>query len=223
VRTRSLFEDGADAQADSPSSLCEKYRPLKIADFIGLEKPKQLLQKFAAKPFGCAWLFVGRSGTGKTAMARALANAISAEIHHMPAHQCTRENVARVWNFCQDPPSRHYQRHLILVDQADRLSKPHQSDLRSKLEGQNLLPNIVWVFTGADSSVLDAGFRSRCLEVKFSSYGIAKEAAMLLERIWDAEKPPGDLPKPNFARIIKEANNNIRTALREVELKLAAG
>jgi hypothetical protein len=31
-------------------SLCEKYRPLKIADFIGLSKPKLILQKLAANP-----------------------------------------------------------------------------------------------------------------------------------------------------------------------------
>jgi replication-associated recombination protein RarA len=220
MMTRSLRGMSNDAQSDSPSSLCEKYRPREIGDFIGLERPKQLLQNFAAKPFGCAWLFVGRSGTGKTAMARALASAISAEIHHMPADQCTRENVARVWAICQNEPSRGFKRHLILVDQADRLSKPHQSDLRSKLEGKNLRPNIVWVFTAHDSDDLDDGFRSRCLEVKFSSYGIAKDAATLLELIWDAERPAGDKTRPNFARIIKEANNNIRTALREIELKL---
>jgi replication-associated recombination protein RarA len=220
MRTNSLFDGTVDTSADSPAPLCEKYRPLKISDFVGLEKPKQLLQKFAGEPYGCAWLFVGRSGTGKTAMARALASAISAKIHFMPAKQCTRENVARLWATCQNDPGRGYQRHLILVDQAERLSKPHQSDLRSKLEGNNLRPNIVWVFTALDSDGLDDGFRSRCLEIKFSSYGIAKDAAALLELIWEAEKPAADITKPNFARIIKEANNNLRAALREIELKL---
>jgi hypothetical protein len=31
------------------------------------------------------------------------------------------------------------------------------------------------------------------------------------------------VPAPNFARIIKEANGSIRAALKEHELKLAAG
>jgi len=41
----------------------------------------------------------------------------------------------------------------------------------------------------------------------------------LLEGIWHAEAPTS--PAPNFARIIKEANGDIRAALMEIELKLA--
>jgi hypothetical protein len=45
-----------------PTSLSEKYRPQAIADFVGLEKPKKILAKFAAQPYPSAWLFVGPSG-----------------------------------------------------------------------------------------------------------------------------------------------------------------
>jgi DNA polymerase III gamma/tau subunit len=41
-----------------PQSLSEKYRPQTIAEFVGLEKPKKILGKFAAKPYASAWLFV---------------------------------------------------------------------------------------------------------------------------------------------------------------------
>ena len=54
-----------------PQSLSEKYRPQTIAEFVGLEKPKKILGKFAAKPYASAWLFVGPSGVGKTSMALA--------------------------------------------------------------------------------------------------------------------------------------------------------
>jgi len=59
--------------------------------------------------------------------------------------------------------------------------------------------------------------------VEFSSYGIAAEAAALLERIWN-ENAPADAPRPNFARLVKESNNNVRGALMrlQTELMLAA-
>jgi len=136
-------------------SLCEKYRPMKIADFVGLAKPKLLLQKLAVSPNCRALLFEGKSGSGKTAMALAFA-----------------------------------------------------------------LDHVLWVFTGVPSDRLEDGFRSRCLQLEFSTYGNSKAAAELLERVWQAEVP--NAPPPNFARLIKEANGNILAALQQMELKLMA-
>ena len=67
-----------------PQSLADKYRPRRIEDFAGLEKPKKILRKFAANPYPSAWLFVGPPGVGKTTMALALAETLSAELHHIP-------------------------------------------------------------------------------------------------------------------------------------------
>jgi replication-associated recombination protein RarA len=55
-----------------PQSLAEKYRPITIAGFIGLEKAKKIMGKFATHPYQSAWLFVGPPGVGKTSMALAL-------------------------------------------------------------------------------------------------------------------------------------------------------
>jgi hypothetical protein len=59
--------------------------------------------------------------------------------------------------------------------------------------------------------------------VDFSSYGMATDAAQLLQRIWDENAPAG-ASAPNMARIVKEANNNVRESLMrlETELMLAA-
>ena len=37
-----------------PMPLAEKYRPHAIADFVGLDKPKRILAKFAANPYSSA-------------------------------------------------------------------------------------------------------------------------------------------------------------------------
>lgn len=206
------------ALPDQSLSLCEKYRPLKIADFIGLAKPKQILQKMAAQPTGRAFLFEGKSGSGKTAMAQAFAAAIPALIHPLPAHACTRDNVALLWMTCQSKPISGSHMHMVLIDQADTLNKNQQLELRSKIDGPESLPHVIWVFTATPTSKLDAGLRSRCIHLKFSTHGNSKAATEFLERIWQAEAPTAS--PPNFARIVKEANGSIRTALMELEQKL---
>ncbi len=58
-------------------SLTEKYQPKAIADFCGLSRPKAVLSAVAKSPYDCAFLFVGPSGVGKTALAFAFAEAIN--------------------------------------------------------------------------------------------------------------------------------------------------
>jgi hypothetical protein len=48
---------------------------------------------------------------------------------------------------------------------------------------------------------------------------MAKDAAALLETVWTAEAPAG-ADAPNFARIVKDSNNNIREALMKLETEL---
>lgn len=53
--------------------------------------------------------------------------------------------------------------------------------------------------------------------IEFSSYGMAKDATALLERVWQQETTA---PAPNLARIVKESNNNVREALMRLETEL---
>src|SRR5258706_14480993 len=109
-----------------PASLSEKYRPHTFADFVGLEKPKKVLAKFADSPFpNAAFLFVGPSGTGKTTMALALCEAIRGELHHIPSQACTVGNVEDVVRQCHYVP-RSNSLHVVLVDEADVMTPQAQ-------------------------------------------------------------------------------------------------
>ena len=201
-------------------NLAEKYRPQRIADFIGLDVPKKVLRGYVENASGRAWFFSGRTGSGKSAMALALAAELKAQVHLLPAAACTPENVASVEASCTYQPAEGFVRHLVLTDQADTLSVTRQNNLRSRLEP--LQPHsTVWVLTGLSTQVLDSGFVSRCMVLNFSTYGSAPAAAAFLERVWNAEVQPGQ-QAPNCARIIKEAKGDLRAALGELENRLAS-
>jgi replication-associated recombination protein RarA len=208
-------------ELDQPTSslLTELYRPRKVADFIGLEKPKRLAAKLVAKPYDSAWVFVGASGMGKTTLALAIANELDAELHHVPSQRCTVDAIESIRRRCQYVPMLGKRLHLVLVDEADQMSVAAQMSLLSMLDSTNRAPNTIFIFTCNETLRLQDRFLSRCGVVEFSSYGVAKECAEMLATVWKTEVSE-DVPTPNFQRIVKESNNNIRAALMQLQQEI---
>jgi replication-associated recombination protein RarA len=203
----------------STQLLTDKYRPTATADFLGLDKAKKLCAKLIANPFESYYLFVGSSGMGKTTLALALANELQAELHHVPSQSCTVDVIEKLHSSCQYVPMLGKRYHVILIDEADQMSMAAQLALLSMMDGTRTMPSTIIIYTCNETARLHDRFLSRCIAVDFSTYGIAKDAAAMLERVWCAEAPT-DAIAPNFARLVKEANNNVRAALMSLQKEL---
>lgn len=204
-----------------PASLSEKYRPHSLADFVGLDKVKRVLAKFADAPFpNAAFLFVGPSGTGKTSAGLALCAAIRGELHHIPSQNCNVSTLEDVVRQCHYVP-RNNTLHVVLVDEADAMTTACQLAFLSKLDGTAFPPQTVFIFTANATDRLADRFLSRCMTLQFSSHGMAKEAAVLLERIWIAEAGE-TAERPNFLRMIQDSTNNVRDAVNSLQVELLA-
>ena len=152
---------------DFPTPLTEKYRPRRLSEFAGLDKPRKIMSALAARPYSSNWLFIGPSGTGKTTLALALAEAIPAEVHMIPSQKCTAQAIEDVRRTCQYVPSEGFRFHLVLIDEADQMSNAAQISLLSKLDSTDPAPNTIWVFTCNDTSRLEPRFLSRCRTLEF--------------------------------------------------------
>lgn len=199
--------------------LTEKYRPRSISDFVGLDKPKRLCERIAANPFASSYLFIGAPGLGKSTMALALADAIPAELHHIPSQDCTVERLRKVVADCQYVPRIGCRAHMILVEEADKMSAAAQLFCLSKTDETDRPADTIFIFTANSDEGLEPRFLSRCMRVDFSAYGNSNDAAGLLQRVWDTEAPRGAEP-PNFARIVKEATGNVRASLMRLQNEL---
>ena len=201
------------------AQLTETYRPARIEDFCGLAKVKQGLLAFVADPYSESFIFKGDSGTGKSSMARIVAQSIGAELTHVPSQECTVDRLRAVVQSCHYAPMFGCKFHCVLVDEADSMSKAARDYLLSALD--ELPPFTVFIFTCNSVEAFESRFMSRSIVLDFSNYGIQADATKLLSRIWEESKP--GKPAPNVARIIKEASGNVRAALKALqwEMKLA--
>ncbi|ADL40366.1 clamp loader of DNA polymerase [Clostridium phage phiCTP1] len=88
------------------NNLATKYRPHTFEDVVGQENVKKILEnQVATKEFKQAYLFIGSAGTGKTTLARILANAINANkgkpIEVDGASNNGVENVRKIIDDCK--------------------------------------------------------------------------------------------------------------------------
>jgi DNA polymerase III gamma/tau subunit len=197
-----------------PQSLTEKYRPARIADFIGLDRPKKVLTAFSKRPASGAWLFVGPSGVGKSTMALALAADLQAELHKIPSQKCNVQTIEDTVRHCWYAPLMPGGFHVVLADEADQMTSAAQLALLSKLDSTDPAPNTIWIFTANDTEL------SRCKVLEFSSYGLAGEIATYLDTIWHAEGGNGNAP--DLERMAKDSRNNVRDCLMRLEVELMA-
>lgn len=196
--------------------LVEKYRPLTINEFIGIDEARECASDLVAKPYASAWLFVGATGTGKTTLAQAISSELGAELHHIASQSCTVETVKQLRAKLAYAPMFGSQWHVVIVDEADEMSSQAENAWLSLTDSTNRPEKTIIIFTANDTEKLKKRFLDRCEVVKFSSYGIAKQTTELLARVW-ADETQNASPVPNFARIVKESNNSIRESLQVLQ------
>ena len=196
--------------------LVEKYRPSKIDGFVSIESARETARDLVTNPYSSAWTFVGDSGTGKTTLAQAIASELGAEVKHIASQNCTVETVKALRSSLTLAPMFGSQWTVVIVDEADEMSTSAENAWLSLTDSTNRPIDTIIIFTCNSTEKLKDRFLSRTEIVEFSNYGIQKDAAALLERVWTDETGNAS-PAPNFARIVKEAKGNIRASLQVLQ------
>jgi replication-associated recombination protein RarA len=157
--------------ASSTDILTEKYRPTRIADFVGLDKPRRIAAKMASTPPRTAGLlFIGETGIGKTTLALAIAEEMPAELHHIASQDCNVERIRQVVSNCHYVPCAGCKRHIVLIDEADQMSNAAQLYMLSVLDSTAPAPDTLFILTANSTDKLQDRLISRCIPVQFSSH-----------------------------------------------------
>jgi replication-associated recombination protein RarA len=206
--------------------LTEKYRPATWAEVVGQQKTVERVQQLARRGglTGRAFFLTGQSGTGKTTIARLIAQEVAGEwdVEELDAGALTvasLRDLERNLSFrgMGDKGGR-----AVIVNEAHGLRKDVIRALLVMLE--RIPSHALWVFTstveGTESLFEDyddaSPLLSRCLRLDLARRDLAKAFAELAKRIAEREGLDGR-PLDQYVRLVQKHRQDLRAVLQEVE------
>jgi putative ATPase len=203
--------------------LAERMRPTTLEEFVGqghLLGPGKLLERLLGAPELPSLILWGPPGTGKTTLARILAERRGARFAGMSAVLAGVAQLREVIADAADRLARHGSRTVLFLDEIHRFNKGQQDALLPHVEAGTIV--LIGATTENPSFEINAALLSRCKVVRLEALEEPDIRALIDRSLTDAERGLGKAP-PEIApdvrdRIAREAGGDARRALGTLEL-----
>ena len=197
--------------------LAEQMRPGKLEDIVGQEKAMQILRPIAKKGEPVSLIFWGPPGTGKTTLARIIANEIEADFIEISAVNAKRADIDQVINRAKQ--NWNLQIHTVLfVDEIHRFNKAQQDAFLPHIESG--LINLIGATTENPSFEVISPLLSRSRIVVLEQLKpdeIKKIISRALKKLKQTKRVKADA----VDTIVKLAHGDARVALGILEIALS--
>jgi replication-associated recombination protein RarA len=199
----------------------QKYRPFTLDECILPAKVHNILNQMNAKRVVENTILYGSYGIGKTASAKALCRGVDCDLLEVNGSfdnriKDLRETVESFACTCALKRGKK----VVLIDEAERLSREYQDGLRGFME--LVSANCTFVLTTNDVNGISGAIRSRCISIDFTFSREEAQTARIaftarLHRILATEG--ATLDKRRIAEIVGERFPEFRQILKQVQME----
>ncbi len=218
-----LFDEAADARRAADAPLADRMRPRTLAEFAGqphiLGRGRLLRRAIEADRVRSLLLF-GPPGTGKTTLARIIANTTAAHFTTLNAVLAGVQDIRKAIRAAKDRQKLRQQRTILFVDEVHRFNKAQQDALLPHVENGT----VVFIGATTENPYFEVNkalvSRSRIFELRALTEGDLREIARQV--LTDPERGYGErrveIDAEALSHLIDTANGDARSLLNALEL-----
>ena len=220
-----LFEFFKENTAKNESPLAARLRPTTLDEVVGQEhivgKGTLLYRAIKADKLSSI-IFYGRPGTGKTTLAKVIANTTSAEFKQLNATVAGKKDMEEVVNDAKNALSMYGKRTILFIDEIHRFNKGQQDYLLPFVEDGTVI--LIGATTENPYFEVNGALISRSIIFELKPLTKENVKEILKRAVFDKEKGMGAydaaIDEDALEFLSDLSNGDARTALNAIELAI---